>query len=179
MKILLVASLVFIASCKKGDKEEFGTQPAPAAEQPAPRAAETPDPAGGGDAPAPEKAAQAGPDTKEKETEAAAAAEKWLALVDEGKYPESWDEAAGFFRGAVTRQQWQQSLEGVRKPLGKTLKRELASSQYATQLPGAPDGQYVVLQFDTSFENKKSAVETVTPMMDKDGRWRVSGYFIK
>lgn len=27
--------------------------------------------------------------------------------------------------------------------------------------------------------NKKSAIETVTPMMDKDGKWRVSGYYIK
>ena len=46
-------------------------------------------------------------------------------------------------------------------------------------LPGAPDGEYVVLQFDTSFANKKEAVETVTPMLDKDGKWKVSGYYIK
>jgi hypothetical protein len=46
-------------------------------------------------------------------------------------------------------------------------------------LPGAPDGEYVVIQFATSFENKKSAIETVTPMLDSDGEWRVSGYFIK
>jgi hypothetical protein len=36
----------------------------------------------------------------------------------------------------------------------------------------------VVLKFDTSFANKKVAVETVTPMLDKDGKWRVSGYFV-
>jgi ribosomal protein S17E len=42
-----------------------------------------------------------------------------------------------------------------------------------------PDGKYVVIKYDTSFENKKSAVETVTPMLDKDGKWRVAGYFIK
>ncbi len=48
-----------------------------------------------------------------------------------------------------------------------------------TSLPGAPDGEYVVIQIQTSFENKKSAVETITPMLDKDGRWRVSGYQIR
>jgi ribosomal protein S17E len=37
----------------------------------------------------------------------------------------------------------------------------------------------VIIQYDSSFENKKSAVETVTPMLDKDGKWRVSGYYIK
>jgi hypothetical protein len=36
-----------------------------------------------------------------------------------------------------------------------------------------------VIQFRASFENKKSAVETVTPMKDEDGQWRVSGYFMK
>ena len=48
-----------------------------------------------------------------------------------------------------------------------------------TELPGAPDGEYVVFQFDTQFERKRAAVETVTPMRDPDGSWRVSGYFIR
>ncbi len=46
-------------------------------------------------------------------------------------------------------------------------------------MPGAPDGEYVVIQYDSSFEHKQAAVETVTPMLDKDGKWRVSGYYIK
>ena len=53
------------------------------------------------------------------------------------------------------------------------------AGEYQTSLPGAPDGQYVVIQFKTSFENKRSAVETVTPMFGKDQRWRVSGYYIR
>ena len=59
------------------------------------------------------------------------------------------------------------------------VKRTLKSKQYATELPGAPDGRYVVIQFETSFANKRSAVETVTPMKQDDGTWRVSGYFVK
>jgi hypothetical protein len=107
------------------------------------------------------------------------AASKWLALVDEGKYSESWDEAAQLFKGAVTREQWGASLNSVRKPLGKLVSRTLKSKTYATSLPGAPDGEYVVIQYTSSFENKKSAVETITPMLDKNGKWRVSGYYIK
>ena len=37
----------------------------------------------------------------------------------------------------------------------------------------------MVIQFDAQFENKAAAIETVTPMKDKDGTWRVSGYYIK
>jgi hypothetical protein len=114
-----------------------------------------------------------------KEEAAVSAAQKWLSLVDEGKYKESWKEAAEYFRNAVKQDQWEQSLQAVRKPLGKILLRKVESKSYTTSLPGAPDGEYVVIQFETLFEKKKSAVETVTPMLDKDGKWRVSGYFIK
>lgn len=103
----------------------------------------------------------------------------WLALVDGGKYAASWDEAASMFKGAVTRTTWEGAMHGVREPLGAVKSRTLKSAKYATSLPGAPDGEYVVIQFDTVFANKAQAVETITPMLDKDGKWRVSGYYIK
>ena len=70
-------------------------------------------------------------------------------------------------------------MPAFRTPLGSVISRTLKSQQYLTTLPGAPDGEYVVIQFDTSFTNKASALETITPMLDKDGAWRVSGYYIK
>ena len=113
------------------------------------------------------------------EKQAREAARAWLALVDEGDYAKSWDTAAGYFRAAMTKDQWQRSLAAVRAPIGKVVSREFKSAEYATSLPGAPDGEYVVIQFATAFENKRSSVETVTPMVDEDGEWRVSGYYIK
>jgi len=113
------------------------------------------------------------------EVEAQTAAEQWLALVDAGKFGESWDSAAPYFKAAVSKDKWESSLVALRKPLGDLTSRKLKTAKYTKTLPGAPDGEYVVLQFDTSFSNKKSAVETVTPLLDKDGKWKVSGYFIK
>ena len=106
-------------------------------------------------------------------------AESWLKLVDFGKYGESWDQAAQFFKTAVSKEQWQTAIRASRDPLGKVLSRNLKSSAFTKTLPGAPDGEYVVIQYDSSFEHKQSAVETITPMLDKDGKWRVSGYYIK
>jgi hypothetical protein len=114
-----------------------------------------------------------------KETAAISAAEKWLGTVDAGNYAASWKEAAELFRNAVKPEQWEQAMQAARKPLGKLISRKVQTKTYKTSLPGAPDGEYVVIQFETSFENKKTAIETVTPMMDKDGKWRVSGYYIK
>ncbi len=113
------------------------------------------------------------------EPAAVKAAESWLAVVDAGDYGRSWADSAALFRAAVTKEQWQQALAGSRKPLGSLVSRKVKSTQFATSLPGAPDGEYVVIQFTTSFANKKTAVETVTPMKESDGVWRVSGYYIK
>jgi hypothetical protein len=110
---------------------------------------------------------------------AIAAAETWLELVDEGKYGESWESAAALVKRLVTEEQWLQKMEPVRESLGSVRTRELKSAEYRTALPGAPDGEYVVIQFVSSFEHKKEAIETVTPMLDDDGTWRVSGYYIK
>ena len=107
------------------------------------------------------------------------AANKWLALVDKEKYAESWKEAADLFRHMVQSDLWVASLKALRKPLGKLISRKVKSEVYKTTLPGAPDGQYVVIEFKSSFEHKKTVVETVTPMLGKDGVWRVSGYYIK
>jgi hypothetical protein len=114
-----------------------------------------------------------------KEAAAEKSANAWLALVDEGDYEESWDDAAQFFKNAITKEKWAATVRGVRGPLGKLVSRKVKSRQYAETLPGAPDGEYVVIQYQTSFANKKSAIETVTPMLDPDGAWRVSGYFIR
>lgn len=113
------------------------------------------------------------------EQAATAAAQKWLTEIDSGRYAQSWQDASALFQGAISQQKWESALTGVRKPLGDLVSRNLESAKYTTELPGAPNGQYVVMQFDTSFANKKSATETVTFMLEKDGQWKSAGYFIK
>jgi hypothetical protein len=116
---------------------------------------------------------------QKREQLAQQSAESWLKLVDSGNYGESWDQAAQFFKTAVSKEQWHSALRASRDPLGKVLSRNLKSCTFTKTLPGAPDGEYVVIKYDSSFEHKQSAVETITPMLGKDGQWRVSGYYIK
>ena len=113
------------------------------------------------------------------EKAALAAANAWLTLIDNGKYKESWNDTAELFKAVVSEKQWEQALQKVRKPLGVNTSRMLIAKHYRTSLPGAPKGKYVIIRFKSSFKNKKSAIETITPVMNKDGKWRVSGYYIK
>ena len=115
----------------------------------------------------------------EAEDAAVVAAQKWLNLIDTSEYGESWEQAATYFKQVVPKEKWEQAVGAVRGPLGELKARKVKSATYATSLPGAPDGEYVVIQFSASFSKKQSAVETVTPMKEPDGTWRVSGYYIK
>lgn len=118
------------------------------------------------------------PASDEKIAVAAQEAGKWLALVDGLQYEESWKRTAALFRQQVSAAQWLQAMAAARTPMGNMLSRKIMSSRYETSLPGAPDGEYVVLQFKTEFKNKKYSIETVTPMLD-NGQWRVSGYYVR
>ncbi len=114
-----------------------------------------------------------------KEAAAIFACEKWLTTVDSGQYALSWKETAHLFKNAISQEQWEHSLQMVRQLYGKIISRKVQTKSHKTSLPGAPDGEYFVIVFKTSFENKKNAMETVTPLLEKDGQWRVSGYYIK
>jgi hypothetical protein len=117
--------------------------------------------------------------SESREDAAETAAITWLGLIDAGHYDDSWTAASALFREKVPKLQWQAAALNARSPMGALKSRTLQSATFKTSLPGAPNGEYVVIQFTSSFENKASAIETVTPMKDPDGVWRVGGYYIR
>jgi hypothetical protein len=110
--------------------------------------------------------------------EAQARAQAWMSLVDNQKYAESWAESSSTFRSRVPQQRWIDEAKRVREPLGSVNSRRLLTVRFAKTLPGAPDGDYAVLQFRSSFTHKAAAIETITLVMD-DAQLRAVGYFIK
>ena len=116
---------------------------------------------------------------KEKIEKAIESSNKWISIVDLGDYGESWETSSELFKRSVTKEDWIKTLKGLRPSFGEVISRDVDSKKYETSLPGAPDGKYVVIVYKTQFKNKEKAYETITPMKDPDGEWRVSGYFIK
>jgi hypothetical protein len=106
-------------------------------------------------------------------------ARDWLAFTDRGDGGASWDGAARQFKNAITRDRWVESLQKVRAPFGALAQRTVLSTTFATSFPGAPDGNYAIVLFRTSFEKKTDASETVTLEREADGAWRVVGYVIR
>ena len=116
--------------------------------------------------------------SQEKPEQAAQkAALQWLALVDSGNYGASWQDAAGLFKHGVPEKKWEAMITSVRQQTGKLKSRKLKNATYTESLPGAPPGKYVVIHYESSFDSG-SYIETVTPLKEKDGDWKVSGYFV-
>lgn len=101
-------------------------------------------------------------------------ARQWLALVDQGRWYESYRATGSAFRKLNTEQVWASVSEKVRVPLGAVISRSFISQE---DLPAPPHG-YEVVKFRTHFANKDEAVETVT--LDREaGSWRVVGVTIE
>jgi hypothetical protein len=113
------------------------------------------------------------------EEAAESAALTWLAALDAGDYPTTWKTASSYFKEHISATNWAAAAASARGSVGALKSRRLTSATLTHMLPGAPDGDYVIILFKTSFEGKADAVETVTPMKDVDGTWHVSGYYIK
>ncbi|MCI4590146.1 DUF4019 domain-containing protein [Sphingobium sp. BYY-5] len=102
------------------------------------------------------------------------AARRWLMLVDDGRWDESYRGTTASFRKMNTAQVWANTSEKARVPLGAALSRTFVSQE---NLPAPPYG-YEVVKFRTRFANKAEAIETVS-LDREDGGWRVAGVTIE
>lgn len=107
------------------------------------------------------------------DTEVVNAARRFLALLDQGRWDESYRATGSAFQKLNTVKVWSSVSEKVRPPLGPVVSRTLLSQE---NLPAPPAG-YEVVKFRTSFANKAVTVETVT-LDREDGAWRIVGITI-
>lgn len=105
-------------------------------------------------------------------------AEKWLNLIDSGKYGESWDAFAIQARQKVTRAQWIAYLEAKRKPLGGSKSRMPDGDRYFKSLPGIPDHEGMAFLYQVLFQGGGPVAESVGLILGKDGAWKPQAYIL-
>lgn len=106
------------------------------------------------------------------------AAREWLALADTLDATASRNAAGSRFRAAISADQWSVSLRQVRVPPGALEQRAVLSTRFISKLASAPDGDYALVVFRTTFAKRANGLETVTLEREADGGWRVIGYVI-
>ena len=121
----------------------------------------------------------AGKDFMIKKKAALTAAEAWLGLLDSAKFADTWKNADDYFKTRVKEAKWVRQMPQLSRTLGKIVSRKLLSANFTHKLPGLPGRSAFILRYATKFEKKPQAIETVIPIDETDGTWRVSGYYIK
>jgi DNA-binding CsgD family transcriptional regulator len=101
-------------------------------------------------------------------------ARDWLALVDAGRWEESWRGTADSFRAQNTVEAWTRASEQARVPLGALVSRTDLSQE---SIPAPPNGLEMV-KFRTSFANRAGVTETLT-LVREGQAWRVAGIYIE
>ena len=105
-------------------------------------------------------------------------ARTWVLLLDQQRWSESWDAAGALFKSQMPKGRWASTIQPVRQPLGQMSSRTVRSAAKASSLPGAPPGDYEIVEFKTNFSQKRDAIETVV-LAREGSSWKIIGYFIK
>ena len=107
------------------------------------------------------------------------AGKKWLQLLDAGKAGAAWDVSSNQLQSEVKRDKFIAEMRRVRKPLGKLSSRTAVKFARAHDLPGAPSGDYAVIEYDAQYANGKHLSEQLIWAIAEGDSWRVAGYFYR
>lgn len=118
-------------------------------------------------------------DSQEQIQASVKAAEEWLKVVDQGHYGQSWSTGSLRLQLTMPKAQWEQLMHATRAPLGIVKSRKLAGQSIAKNPKGLPAGDYMVLLYETEFENGKAAEELLTLSFGYDQKWHVLTYLLK
>jgi hypothetical protein len=110
---------------------------------------------------------------------AQAAARDWLTLTDRGDAQASWNTASSKFRAALPLSGWADALSKKRGPMGAIKTRTALKTSFQRTFPGVPAGDYAEVSYNTSFVNNAHGHESLTLERERDGKWRVVGYFVR
>lgn len=110
--------------------------------------------------------------------DAVASAESFLKLLDDKQWTASHQAMGAVVRTSVSDSEWQNTVAPVRESLGAFVSRSVGEGKRDTMLPGMPEGDYGMQQFNARFANQSAAVETVVLMREQSG-WKVIGYFVR
>ena len=107
------------------------------------------------------------------------AANAWLSFIDDMDYTSSWQQAAPVLQERESESAWEQTLESDHGPLGPLLSRAPQNREYTRSAPDLPEGEYVVMVYESSYTQLEDAIETVIMTRTADDSWRAAGYEIR
>ena len=104
-------------------------------------------------------------------------AEKYLVLLDKGKFGEGWDAMTDEVRKGITRRKWVDTLSKTRGPFGKLRGRQLNRvDMRATEVVEKLDEAWVYTDFRAM--DGAASSELVIVVLENGKDWTVSSYYV-
>jgi len=88
-------------------------------------------------------------------------AENYLVMLDQGRSEEAWQEMSAIFQALGNQSLWLNRQQAIRSAYGPCVSRQFTRIDYRKSYNLSPDGQYFIVQFRSSYQNKLDTVETV------------------
>ncbi len=110
--------------------------------------------------------------------EAITTAENFVIKIDSEQYKEAYSKASPLLRSLSTEEEWIKQIKPIRTILGPVSHRSIKAIKKTEAYPGLPDGQYVLVYFETEMKNKGKAAEIVL-IVKTDNAWQPCSYLIK
>lgn len=105
--------------------------------------------------------------------------------MDAENYAQSWEQASPALKSKITKHQWVDKARQAHDHLGKLESRGTPTVRYFRKNPpNWTPGEYepvVAAQvlYDSKFADLSSAKEICALILEKNGQWRVAGYFVR
>lgn len=116
-----------------------------------------------------------GESNPEAERAAVAATEPILEQIDAGQYDAVRDAASPLLKQQVSPEEWLAEVRALRGPLGSHKSRTVGSTTYVTDPWGAPEGEYVIVSYDSHWQNGRIH-ENLSMQRQPNGAWALAGY---
>lgn len=107
------------------------------------------------------------------------AADAWLVPVDSMDYRTSYQQASPLLQEQTSETQWVQTLRTTFGAMGSFISRAPQGREFRTALPGAPEGEYVIVTYNSRYTQAEDAVETVVMAKSATGEWQTAGYDVR
>lgn len=88
-------------------------------------------------------------------------ASAYLQLLDRGRYEEAWHEMSALFQALGDQASWQKRQQALRAAYGALQSRTFFHAISRESYKLSPDGRYVIVQFNSIYQHKQEARETV------------------
>jgi hypothetical protein len=104
-------------------------------------------------------------------------AEKFFELIEHGELEQAFNSTTEIHKDHKVKEAWINSNLIQKKYYGSFINRSIKTITSKTTIPGHPDGTYLTVIYETTFQNKEKVYERIDLMLVSENIWKVTEYF--